>query len=114
MVLDLVNGDYLNLIGDERRNVLIKPIEGLATHIPQRGLHQVLDNSKIFLHLRPLITCRIHAKIKPRHLILLETVLNDVLDTVDPIVSQSVDCALDVTVVFSLVLLETDGLFFLF
>lgn len=106
MVLNLVNGDYLNLIGYERRNVLIKPIEGLATHVSQRGLHQVLHHSKILLHFRSLITCRIHAKVEPRHLTLLETVLNDVLDAVDPVVSQSVDCTLNVTVVLSLVLLK--------
>jgi hypothetical protein len=48
------------------------------------------------------------------NLTFFEMRLNDFLDAVDPVVSESVNGPLDVTVVFSLILFEANGLFFLF
>jgi hypothetical protein len=48
------------------------------------------------------------------NLAFFEMRLNDFLDAIDPVVSESVNGPLDVTVVFSLILFEANGLFFLF
>lgn len=87
MVSHLIYRQDLNIFGNVGNDVLVKLIERLDGHLPQRSLHEIFNNFVIFLHFWSLVNGGTDSEVEPWNLAFLKVRLYDLFNAVNPVVS---------------------------